>query len=104
VLNNTTSAIVNGIKVQLAKKNLRHTINQVGSMFTLFFTDTTVIDYHTAKTSDTTLFGKYFNGMLERGIYLAPSQFESLFISHAVDKKIVDRILEASDEVLDELN
>jgi glutamate-1-semialdehyde 2,1-aminomutase len=102
-INGATTTIVNGIKLQLAKKNLRYTINQVGSMFTLFFTDATVIDYDTAKTSDTALFGKYFNGMLQRGIYLAPSQYEALFISHAVNKKIVDRILEASDEVLNEL-
>jgi glutamate-1-semialdehyde 2,1-aminomutase len=66
----------------------------------LFFTSTRVRDYATAKTSDTALFGRYFNAMLERGVYLAPSQYEALFVSAAIDTGIADRILQASDESL----
>jgi len=59
------------------------TVNRVGSMFTLFFTDQPVTDYETAKHCDTARFGKYFHHMLESGVYLAPSQFEAAFLSTA---------------------
>jgi glutamate-1-semialdehyde 2,1-aminomutase len=48
------------------------------------------------KPSDTALFGKYFNAMLENGVYLAPSQFESLFLSTSIDEDIADKIIEAN--------
>lgn len=102
-IHNISTSIVNELKIQMARRNLRFTINQVGSMFTLFFTESTVIDYDTAKSSDTAMFGRYFNEMLQRGIYLAPSQYESLFISHAVNEQIADRILEASSAAFDEI-
>jgi glutamate-1-semialdehyde 2,1-aminomutase len=72
-------------------------------MFTLFFTDKVVTDYDTAKTSDTAMFGKYFNAMLRRGIYLAPSQYESLFVSHSVNGEVATRVLEASSAAFDEI-
>ena len=59
------------------------TVNRVGSMFTWFFTDQPVTDYESAKRSDTARFKKFFHGMLERGIYLPPSQFEAAFVSTA---------------------
>jgi len=59
------------------------TVNRVGSMFTWFFTDQPVTDYESAKRADTGRFKKFFHGMLERGIYLPPSQFEAAFISTA---------------------
>ena len=58
-------------------------VNRVGSMFTFFFTDQPVADYESAKRSDTRRFAKFFRGMLERGIYLPPSQFEAAFVSAA---------------------
>jgi glutamate-1-semialdehyde 2,1-aminomutase len=60
-----------------------YTINRVGSMFTLFFTEKTVTDFASAKTSDTAAFARFFQGMLNRGVYLAPSQYEALFTSVA---------------------
>ena len=93
--------IVRGLRDQLTARKLPFTVNQVGSMFTLFFSGKEITDYNSAKTSDTTLFGKYFNAMLEQGIYLAPSQFEALFVSHAITKDIAARILDASDAALD---
>ncbi|MBI2428947.1 MAG: glutamate-1-semialdehyde 2,1-aminomutase [Ignavibacteriales bacterium] len=74
--------------------------NRVGSMFTLFFTTETVKDYDTAKTSDTKLFGKYFNEMLNRGIYLAPSQFEAAFMSAVHTECDIDKTLTAAEESL----
>jgi len=59
------------------------TVNRVGSMFTLFFTETPVTDYETAKTSDTARFGRFFHHLLERGVYFPPSQFEAAFLSTA---------------------
>jgi len=59
------------------------TVNRVGSMFTFFFTDGPVTDYESAKRSDTARFGRFFRAMLERGVYLAPSQFEAAFVSAA---------------------
>ena len=56
-------------------------VNRVGSLLSAFFTDVPVTDYETAKTSDTEAFAKYFSYMLENGIYVAPSQFEAMFIS-----------------------
>ena len=59
------------------------TVNRVGSMFTFFFTAGPVTDYESAKRSDTARFGRFFRAMLERGVYLAPSQFEAAFVSAA---------------------
>ena len=102
-LNNVSQYITSGLSTQLQERGLPFSINQVGSMFTLFFTDSIVRDYATAKTADTALFGKYFNAMLQRGVYMAPSQFEALFVSYAVTKAVADRILEASESALDEI-
>jgi glutamate-1-semialdehyde 2,1-aminomutase len=74
------------------------TVNRVGSMFTFFFTDQPVTDYESAKRSDTARFGRFFRLMLERGIYLAPSQFEAAFLSAAHSDKDIDRTLEAASE------
>jgi glutamate-1-semialdehyde 2,1-aminomutase len=67
----------------VGKYRLPATLNRVGSMFTVFFTSTAVVDYTTAKTVDTGIFSRYFNRMLERGVYLPPSQFEAAFVSTA---------------------
>jgi glutamate-1-semialdehyde 2,1-aminomutase len=92
-----------GIRSQLDLLGLSYTINQIGSMFTLFFTDQKVHNFSDAKTSDTTLYGKYFHGMLERGIYLPPSQYESWFISDAIGDEEISLILQASEETLQQM-
>jgi glutamate-1-semialdehyde 2,1-aminomutase len=74
------------------------TANRVGSMFTFFFTDQPVTDYESAKQSDTARFGRFFRLMIERGIYLAPSQFEAAFLSAAHSDADIDRTLEAARE------
>ena len=65
-------------------------------MISLFFTEGEVVDFESAKTSDTLLFGKYFNAMLENGVYIAPSQFETLFLSTSIDVQLADLIIEAN--------
>ena len=68
------AAAAAGVPVQVAR---------VGSMLTVFFTDTAVVDYDTARTADTARYGRFFHAMLERGVYLPPSQFEVWFVSLA---------------------
>jgi glutamate-1-semialdehyde 2,1-aminomutase len=71
-------------------------VNRVGSMFTVFFTETDVVDFDTAKTSSTQRFNAHFHVMLGQGIYLAPSQFEAAFISAAHTTEDIDRTIEAA--------
>ena len=78
-------------------------INRVGSMLTLFFTETEVRDFASAKTSDTERFAAFFRGMLERGIYLPPSQFESWFVSTKHGDEEVKETVEAAIESLQTL-
>ncbi len=79
------------------------TINQLGSMYSLFFTEDSVTDFESAKKSDTAMFGKYFQAMLHRGIYLAPSQYESLFLSTALTDDLIGKILQAHEESMKEI-
>jgi glutamate-1-semialdehyde 2,1-aminomutase len=95
--------IVSGIRSILDKLNLNYQINHIGSMYSLFFTDTPVVDFETAKTSDTAKFGKYFHGMLDKGIYLAPSQYEALFLSTALSQENIAEVLAANETVLTRL-
>ncbi len=74
------------------------TTNRVGSMMTWFFTDRPVTDYETAKQSSTERFKKFFNLMLDRGIYLPPSQFEALFLSAAHSEEDIERTVAAARE------
>ena len=94
------SALKQELSVDLASLGLNYTINQIGSMFTLFFTDKAVNNFSDAKTSDTALFGKYFKGMLDKGIYLPPSQYESWFLSAALGDSEYDQIIAASKATL----
>jgi glutamate-1-semialdehyde 2,1-aminomutase len=83
-----------GIHVQLAC---------VGTMLSMFFCETQVRDWITAKTCDTDRFARYFQSMLADGVYLAPSQFEAGFISTQHDQDIVDRTVEAAGRALGKL-
>jgi glutamate-1-semialdehyde 2,1-aminomutase len=74
------------------------TVNRVGAMFTFFFTDCPVTDWESAKRSDTVRFGRFFRGMLDRGVYLAPSQFEAAFLSAAHTDEDIDRTIAAAGE------
>jgi glutamate-1-semialdehyde 2,1-aminomutase len=94
------SALKQELSADLASLGLNYTINQIGSMFTLFFTDKAVYNFSDAKTSDTALFGKYFKGMLDKGIYLPPSQYESWFLSAALGDSEYDQIIAASKATL----
>ncbi len=95
-----TSQIVEGIRENLRRLGLNYTINHLGSMFTLFFTDRRVDDFADAKTCDLKRFGAYFHQMLQRGVYLAPSQFESLFLSVVLSDADIEHIIRSNYEAL----
>lgn len=76
------------------------TVNRVGSMLTAFFTDGPVTDYASAKRSDAARYGKFFHAMLERGVFIAPSQFEAAFVSLAHSDADLDAISRAAGESL----
>jgi len=77
--------------------------NRVGTMFATFFTDQPVRDWPTAKTSDTDRFGRFFQGMLRQGVYLAPSQFEAGFMSTAHGDAEIEATLAAVQHVFKEI-
>lgn len=95
-LANITQRIEDGFQKNLNTLGLPYTINRIGSMISIFFTDQKVTDFDSAKTCDTVLFGKYFREMLNNGVYLAPSQFETLFISDAITEELADQIIDAN--------
>lgn len=78
-------------------------ITGAGSLSCMFFTDVKVRDYETAKTSDTTKYGEYFGKMLNSGIYLAPAQFEAMFMSNAHTKEDMDKTLKAIEKAICDL-
>lgn len=101
-LEETGSKLAEGFRTGLVKAGLNYTINHIGSMFTLFMTERPVTNFHDAKTCDLPLFGRYFRAMLKRGVYLAPSQFESLFISTALTNELTEQIIQANEESIQE--
>ena len=84
-----------GMEKILAEKNRPYHINHVSSLGSLFFTEQEVVDYTSAKSSDTKAFSEYFKGMLAQGIHMAPLQFEAMFLSVAHTDEIIDQTLEA---------
>ena len=75
---------------------LPYQVNHIGSLGSLFFTDQEVVDYESAKTSDTKAYAAYCNYMLNHGIYLAPAQFEAMFISMAHTSAQLEDTLEVA--------
>ncbi len=95
-LNKTTSTLVDAIQQDLQQLDLNYTINQVGSMMSLYFTPHEVTNFKTASSSQTETFSRYFQNMLAAGVYLPPSQYESWFISRAITPEITTKIIEAN--------
>jgi len=89
-----------GLRVAAEKAGAPVTVNRVGSMLTGFFTSSPVTDYATARNSDTTRYARFFHAMLERGVFLAPSQFEAAFVSLAHTDADIDRAAAAATDAL----
>ena len=84
-----------GMKKILEEAGLSYQINHISSLASLFFTEEEVVDYQSAKTSDTKAFAEYFKGMLGMGIHMAPSQFEAMFLSDAHTDEAIEKTLDA---------
>lgn len=92
-----------GVRDILNRHDISYQFNRVGSMFTLFFTAEPVVDFETAKKSNVEKFGFFFRLMLERGMYLPPSQFESAFLSTAHTTRIIEATLQTLREIIPQL-
>lgn len=83
-----------------ADRGIRHQVNSIGSMFQVFFTDKPVVDYYSAKRSDNIKFKKLFLELLKNKIFIAPSQFETVFLSYAHSSEEIEKTIEAYDNSL----
>jgi glutamate-1-semialdehyde 2,1-aminomutase len=99
-LNRRTQRLAEGLRNALKEAAVPGQVNVAGSLLTLFFCDQPIKNYADAKKSDTAKFGKFFQAMLERGIFLPPSQYEALFVSAAHTEADIDRTLTAARESL----
>lgn len=100
ILEEKAAYLENGMKDNLKKLGKKFAMNRVGSMSCMFFTEEDVVDFNSAVKSNTELYGKYFHEMLKRGIYLAPAQFEAMFISSVHSKEDLDKTIQAHYESL----
>ncbi|TBL81646.1 glutamate-1-semialdehyde 2,1-aminomutase [Paenibacillus thalictri] len=89
-----------GFRANSEELGIACTINRVGSMLCPFFTDSQVVNYETAKLADSEKFSRYFGGLLDAGVSIAPSQYEGMFISTVHTDAIIDRTIEAHRSVL----
>ena len=94
-----TEYLENGIARVLRNNNIAFTINRVGSMISVHFNENPVIDFETAKKGDNETFKKFFHGLLQEGVYIAPSAYESWFITDALTYEDLDFTINAVDKV-----
>jgi len=92
-----------GISEAAAATGVPVTVNRVGSMLTAFFTELPVTDYGSAKRADTARYARFFHAMLERGVFLAPSQFEAAFVSLAHSEQDLETAAQACREAMETL-
>ena len=102
-LEETTRRIAEGVALLAAEHGIGLTANRVGSMFTWFFTPKAITDFTDASTSDTAAFARFHHGMMERGVWLPPSQFEAAFVSTAMGDAEVSAILNAAKDALSDV-
>ncbi|MFZ3102417.1 MAG: glutamate-1-semialdehyde 2,1-aminomutase [Desulfitobacteriaceae bacterium] len=95
-----TLRLADGLKLLAGEAGFPLTVNVIGAMFSAFFTAELVKDYASACTSNVELFARYYRGMLERGVYLAPSQYEAVFMSTLHTDAEIDFTLEQVRQVL----
>ena len=95
-LDERAAALAKGLGEAAKKAGIRLTQARVGSMLTSFFTPGSVVDWNSAKLSDTKRYGQFFHKMLEQGIYLAPSQFEAAFLSTAHTSADIEKTIRAA--------
>ena len=99
-INDLARQLVVGLRHALAESTISGQVNATGSLATLFFTADPVRNYDDAKMSDTKRYARFFREMLERGVFLAPSQFEAAFVSAAHNRADITRTIAAARDSL----
>ncbi len=103
-LEKTGQKLMAGLGAAAEEAGVKISHSRVGTMFGMFFTDQPVINWSTAKRSDTQAFGRFFQSMLENGVYLAPSQFEAGFLSTAHGDAEIEATLQAAARAFHQVN
>jgi glutamate-1-semialdehyde 2,1-aminomutase len=98
-INKKTEYLHKGLEIALKSEHVKHTINRIGSMISIHFSETAVVDFETAAEANNDNFKKFFHGMLNEGIYIAPSAFETWFICDALTYEDLDYTIEACRKV-----
>ncbi|WP_298115792.1 glutamate-1-semialdehyde 2,1-aminomutase [Flavobacterium sp.] len=98
-LEEKTAYLENGIRKVVANNNVEFTINRVGSMISIHFDANPVVDFNSAKKGDNDKFKKFFHGLLNEGVYIAPSAYETWFITDALSYEDLDFTITAIDKV-----
>lgn len=98
-LEEKTAYLEKGIYQVLIKNNVEYTVNRVGSMISIHFDKNPVVDFDTAKNGDNQLFKDFFHNLLNEGIYIAPSAYETWFITDALSYDDLDKTINAIDKV-----
>jgi len=99
-LDRLAARLIEGLDTVFTRHAVPHQTMQRSSMFGFFFTNEPVVDLASAKTSDVEFYARFFQAMLERGVYFAPSQFETGFVSTAHDDDAIDRTVAAADDAV----
>ena len=102
-LEKRTEYLTGEISKLLTQRGIPHTVNRIGSMFTVFFTEGEVRNYSDARKSDLKLFARFFKNLLKNGVLIPPSQFEAWFLSTAHDGDILNEALERIEKAIREL-
>jgi glutamate-1-semialdehyde 2,1-aminomutase len=102
-LEEKASYLEQGLRNVFEEKKTPFVINHLGSMISVHFSDHPVVDFASASSANNALFNKFFHAMLDRGIYLPPSAFETWFLSNALTKEDIDATVKAAAESLDEI-
>lgn len=95
-LEEKTNALVTGLRSALGAAGVVHQVNHIGSMMSVHFAEYPIVDFTSASGANNELFRRFFHAMLERGVYLPPSAFESWFISHSLGQEDIDFTVEAA--------
>lgn len=102
-LNALTTSLAEGLKEAAEKAGVAVSVNRIGAMFTLFFTDERVKDFKTATSSNLEKFNVFFKHMLDNGVYFGPSQFESVFLSTAHTEEDIKKTIEVAEEAFEKV-
>lgn len=98
-LEEKTAYLETGIRKVLSKNNVKFTVNRVGSMISVHFDENPVIDFDTAKNGDNQQFKDFFHALLDEGIYIAPSAYETWFITDALSYEDLDKTINSIDRI-----